>query len=69
MTRTLRNLKEAREVFRGSAREGALMFPESINVAAAVSLAGVGLDQTGEFERWRAAGCDSYGARGRPYPV
>jgi len=28
------------ELFRGSAREGALRFPESINVAAAVSLAG-----------------------------
>lgn len=40
------NLTEAREVFRGSAREGALKFPESINVAAAVSLAGIGLDRT-----------------------
>jgi aspartate dehydrogenase len=39
-------LTEAREVFRGSAREGALKFPESINVAAAVSLAGIGLDRT-----------------------
>jgi aspartate dehydrogenase len=35
-----------REVFRGNAREGALRFPESINVAAAVSLAGIGLDRT-----------------------
>jgi aspartate dehydrogenase len=35
-----------RELFRGSAREGALRFPESINVAAAVSLAGIGLDRT-----------------------
>jgi aspartate dehydrogenase len=34
------------EMFRGPAREGALLFPESINVAAAVSLAGVGLDDT-----------------------
>jgi aspartate dehydrogenase len=40
------NLAEPRELFRGSAREGALRFPESINVAAAVSLAGIGLDQT-----------------------
>ena len=39
-------LREPRELFRGSAREGALRFPESINVAAAVSLAGIGLDRT-----------------------
>ena len=39
-------LTEEREIFRGSAREGALRFPESINVAAAVSLAGIGLDRT-----------------------
>jgi aspartate dehydrogenase len=40
------DLTEPRELFRGSAREGALRFPESINVAAAVSLAGIGLDRT-----------------------
>lgn len=34
------------EMFRGPVREGALIFPESINVAAAVSLAGLGLDDT-----------------------
>ena len=34
------------EMFRGPVREGALLFPESINVAAAVSLAGIGLDKT-----------------------
>ncbi len=40
------DLTAPRELFRGSAREGALRFPESINVAAAVSLAGIGLDRT-----------------------
>lgn len=39
-------LTEPLEMFRGPAREGALIFPESINVAAAVSLAGIGLDDT-----------------------
>jgi aspartate dehydrogenase len=39
-------LHSQRELFRGTAREGALKFPESINVAAAVSLAGIGLDRT-----------------------
>jgi aspartate dehydrogenase len=40
------SLTAPRELFRGSAREGALRFPENINVAAAVSLAGLGLDNT-----------------------
>jgi aspartate dehydrogenase len=39
-------LHEPKEMFSGTAREGVLRFPESINVAAAVSLAGIGLDQT-----------------------
>lgn len=39
-------LTRAREIFHGTAREGALLFPESINVAAAVSLAGIGFDRT-----------------------
>jgi aspartate dehydrogenase len=39
-------LTEAKELFHGSAREGVLKFPESVNVAAAVSLAGIGLDRT-----------------------
>ncbi|MBV8713647.1 MAG: aspartate dehydrogenase [Chloroflexi bacterium] len=39
-------LTAPRELFRGSARQGVLLFPESVNVAAAVSLAGIGLDRT-----------------------
>src|SRR5215471_11382029 len=39
-------LRESGELFRGCAREGVLKFPENINVAAAVSLAGIGLDRT-----------------------
>ncbi len=39
-------LTEPVELFSGSAREGALKFPESVNVAAAVSFAGLGLDGT-----------------------
>ncbi len=39
-------LTEAVELFSGSARKGALKFPESVNVAAAVSFAGLGLDRT-----------------------
>jgi aspartate dehydrogenase len=41
-----RALREPRELFAGTAREGVLRFPESINVAAAVSFAGLGLDHT-----------------------
>jgi aspartate dehydrogenase len=41
-----RALTAPRELFRGCAREGVLRFPESVNVAAAVSLAGIGLDRT-----------------------
>ncbi|MGH9175894.1 MAG: aspartate dehydrogenase, partial [Vicinamibacterales bacterium] len=35
-----------REVFSGPAREAALRYPESVNVTAAVSLAGIGFDRT-----------------------
>jgi aspartate dehydrogenase len=39
-------LADEREVFHGPAREAALRFPESVNVTAAVSLAGIGFDRT-----------------------
>ena len=37
---------EPRELYRGPAREAAIRFPENVNVAAAISLAGLGLDET-----------------------
>src|SRR5438132_1379853 len=39
-------LSAPREIYRGAARAGVLRFPESANVAAAVSLAGIGFDRT-----------------------
>ena len=39
-------LSEPKTVFTGYAREAALAYPESVNVTAAVSLAGLGLDRT-----------------------
>jgi aspartate dehydrogenase len=39
-------LNEAKRVFSGSAREAAAGFPANVNVAAALSLAGIGPDRT-----------------------
>jgi aspartate dehydrogenase len=39
-------LTVAEEIFRGNARQAILQFPEFLNVAAAVALAGIGFDQT-----------------------
>ena len=44
-------LNEPKRVFAGSAREGARGFPANVNVAAALSLAGIGPDRT-ELEVW-----------------
>lgn len=40
------NLTEPKLVFEGSARDGAIGFPANVNVAAALSLAGIGPDKT-----------------------
>ncbi len=47
----LAGLSAPRKVFEGTAREGARGFPANVNVAAALSLAGVGPDQT-RLEIW-----------------
>jgi len=44
-------LKEPLKIFDGSAREGARGFPANVNVAAALSLAGIGPDRT-QLEIW-----------------
>ncbi len=48
---SLKGLNEARKVFDGTARDGARGFPANVNVAAALSLAGVGPDKT-RLEIW-----------------
>jgi aspartate dehydrogenase len=43
---SLLGLREEKEIFSGSAREACRGFPANVNVTAAVSLAGIGPDQT-----------------------
>src|SRR5215470_5055151 len=43
---SVEGLNEAKRVFIGTAREGAAGFPANVNVAAALSLAGIGPDRT-----------------------
>jgi len=47
----IEGLTEAKRVFCGTAREAAMGFPENVNVAAALSLAGIGPDRT-TIEIW-----------------
>jgi aspartate dehydrogenase len=54
---TLVGLTEPLKVFDGSAREGARGFPANVNVAAALSLAGIGPDRT-RLEVWADPGID-----------
>lgn len=48
---SIEDLTEPLKVFKGSAREGAKGFPANVNVAAALSLAGIGPDET-RLEIW-----------------
>ncbi|MEJ2014116.1 MAG: aspartate dehydrogenase [Limibacillus sp.] len=48
---SVEGLTEAKLVFKGSARDGAIGFPANVNVAAALSLAGIGPDET-TLEIW-----------------
>ncbi len=43
---SIKNLEEPLKVFEGTAREGAAGFPANVNVAAALGLAGIGVDRT-----------------------
>jgi aspartate dehydrogenase len=51
------NLAAPLKVFEGSAREGVRGFPENVNVAVALSLAGIGPDRT-RLEIWADPGVD-----------
>jgi aspartate dehydrogenase len=48
---SLKGLNAPRKIFDGSARDGARGFPANVNVAAALSLAGIGPDRT-RLEIW-----------------
>ena len=54
---SVEGLTAAKKVFEGTAREGAKGFPANVNVAAALSLAGIGPDRT-LLEIWADPGVD-----------
>jgi len=53
----IEDITEPLRVFSGSAREAAAGFPANLNVAAALGLAGIGVDRT-ELEIWADPGLD-----------
>jgi aspartate dehydrogenase len=54
---SVEGLREPKRVFEGSARDAARGFPANVNVAAALSLAGIGPDRT-TVEIWADPGVD-----------
>jgi aspartate dehydrogenase len=54
---SVENLREPKRVFSGTAREAAAGFPANVNVAAALSLAGIGPDRT-RMEIWADPGLE-----------
>jgi aspartate dehydrogenase len=54
---SVEGLNEAKRVFSGTARDAAAGFPANVNVAAALSLAGIGPDRT-TMEIWADPGID-----------
>lgn len=54
---SMASVTEPTKIFDGSAREGARGFPANVNVAAALSLAGIGPDRT-RLEIWADPGVD-----------
>jgi aspartate dehydrogenase len=54
---SVEGLNEPKRVFEGTAREAAAGFPANVNVAAALSLAGIGPDRT-TIEIWADPGLD-----------
>jgi aspartate dehydrogenase len=54
---SVEGLNEPKRVFEGTAREAAAGFPANVNVAAALSLAGIGPDRT-MIEIWADPGLD-----------
>jgi aspartate dehydrogenase len=54
---SVEGLNQAKQVFHGTARDAAAGFPANVNVAAALSLAGIGPDRT-MIEIWADPGVD-----------